>query len=70
MKAQPSVTGFAPLYPMLELTVRGMDCASCARNVEAALSALPGVQHVQVFLSTEKAKVAIDPERVTVCPSV
>ncbi|MBT9283428.1 MAG: cation-translocating P-type ATPase [Hydrogenibacillus schlegelii] len=66
MKAQPSATEFAPLYPTLELTVRGMDCASCARNVEAALSALPGVQHVQVFLSTEKAKVAIDPERVTV----
>ncbi|MBE3596171.1 MAG: cation-translocating P-type ATPase [Hydrogenibacillus sp.] len=49
----------------LELTIRGMDCADCARHVEAAVRRLSGVARVQVFLSTEKAAVEIDPKRVS-----
>lgn len=64
---QPQLnTGLIPFEQTLEMNILGMDCTNCARNVEAALSALPGVQRVQVFLSTEKARVALDPEKVTV----
>ncbi|GIV69555.1 cation-translocating P-type ATPase [Caldilinea sp.] len=45
----------------LELPVRGMDCAECARHVENALAKTPGVASVQVFLSSEKAILQVDP---------
>ncbi|MDR7387386.1 MAG: heavy metal-associated domain-containing protein, partial [Armatimonadota bacterium] len=31
-----------------ELSVRGMDCADCARHVQRALSGVPGVKEVEV----------------------
>ncbi|MBE3558283.1 MAG: cation-translocating P-type ATPase [Ktedonobacteraceae bacterium] len=48
----------------LELPIAGMDCAECSQHVQQALAALPGVQDVQVFLTTEKALLRIDPAQV------
>src|SRR5438552_16507869 len=45
----------------LELPVKGMDCAECTRHVDQALTKLPGVASVQVYLSSEKAVVRYDP---------
>lgn len=47
-----------------EIPVQGMDCADCTRHVQHAIAAVPGVQHVDVFLSTEKAVVQLDPRAV------
>ena len=48
----------------IELNVKGMDCADCARHVEHAVSALSGVARAQVFLMTEKGVIEFDPARV------
>ena len=40
-----------------ELNVEGMDCAGCARSVQAAIEDVPGVRSVEVRLVTEKAVV-------------
>ncbi|MDX1992683.1 MAG: heavy metal translocating P-type ATPase [bacterium] len=37
-------------------TVRGMDCADCARTVEKGVSSLTGVQTVQVDFATQKLR--------------
>lgn len=42
-----------------------MDCADCTRHVQSALAALPGVQNVEVLLSSEQAIVQLDPAQVT-----
>ena len=48
----------------LEVPVKGMDCADCTVHVREALSALQGVESVEVFLSSEKAVVRLDPAQV------
>ncbi len=48
----------------LEVPIRGMDCADCVTHVQRAIAALPGVQSVEVLLSSEKAIVLLDPARV------
>ncbi|HEX9118124.1 MAG TPA: cation-translocating P-type ATPase [Anaerolineae bacterium] len=48
----------------LDLPVAGMDCAECTHHVREALAALPGVQSVDVFLASEKARLRYDPGRV------
>jgi Cd2+/Zn2+-exporting ATPase/Cu+-exporting ATPase len=48
----------------LEVPIGGMDCAECTQHVQRAIAALPGVQAVEVFLSSEKAVVRLDPARV------
>lgn len=48
----------------LEVAVKGMDCAECTLHVQHAIAALPGVESVNVFLSSEKAVVRLDPVRV------
>jgi P-type Cu+ transporter len=45
----------------LELPVKGMDCAECTLHVKKALSALPGVGSVEVYLAAEKAVVEYEP---------
>jgi len=47
-----------------EVPVAGMDCAECTRHVQRAIAALPGVESVDVFLTTEKAVVQLDPKLV------
>jgi len=40
-----------------ELAIAGMTCATCARRVEKALAAIPGVTRAEVNLATERASV-------------
>ncbi|PZU92532.1 MAG: heavy metal translocating P-type ATPase [Chelatococcus sp.] len=42
---------------ILELSVRGMNCASCVGHVERAVAAVPGVSSVAVNLASEKARI-------------
>ncbi len=49
----------------LEVPVKGMDCAECVSHVQHAIAALPGVQSVEVYLSSEKAVLRLDPSRVS-----
>ncbi|MFP4153470.1 MAG: heavy metal translocating P-type ATPase [Alkalispirochaeta sp.] len=56
-----------PRLQIIELPVRGMDCADCARHVQNALEGVAGVQNVTVLLGAERAKVtlsdpSVDPE--------
>lgn len=39
----------------IEIPVKGMDCAGCARSVKQAIEQVPGVTSVEVLLSAEKA---------------
>jgi len=48
----------------LEVPIAGMDCAECTQHVQHAIAALPGVKKVDVFLSSEKAVVQLDPALV------
>ncbi|MBE2182453.1 MAG: heavy-metal-associated domain-containing protein, partial [Anaerolineae bacterium] len=50
---------------ILEVPVKGMDCAECVAHVQHAIAALPGVQSVDVFLSSEKAVLRLDPAQVS-----
>jgi P-type Cu+ transporter len=44
----------------MELSVRGMTCASCVARVEKALARVPGVESATVNLATETASVRAD----------
>lgn len=48
----------------LEVPVVGMDCAECTLHVQHAIAALPGVESVNVFLTSEKAAIRLDPTLV------
>lgn len=48
----------------LNLTVRGMTCANCARSVERTLTSTPGVTKAVVELQGERAYVEYDTELV------
>ena len=51
---------------VVELPVRGMDCTECTQHVQQALAALPGVESVEVFLSSEKAVLRLNPTLVKI----
>ena len=44
----------------VKLTVEGMDCASCATNIERSLKKVPGLKDARVSLMTRKAIVEAD----------
>jgi cation transport ATPase len=48
----------------LNVPITGMDCADCVRHVQHAIARVPGVDSVDVFLSSEKAVVRFDPTMV------
>ena len=50
----------------MEIQIHGMDCPECTQHVHHALSALPGVESVDVSLAAEKAVVRLDPSRVDI----
>lgn len=50
---------------VLEIPIKGMDCAECAIRVERAISRLPGIVSTRVLLSAEKAIVHLDPAQAT-----
>src|SRR2546422_627139 len=50
----------------IEVPIRGMDCADCAKHVQHAIGTLAGVESVDVSLAAEKAVVRLDPAHVDV----
>jgi copper chaperone CopZ len=46
----------------IEVTVKGMDCAGCARNVQSVLEKLEGIESAEVLLSAEKARLVTGPK--------
>ena len=46
----------------VSLSIEGMSCASCADNVEEALTQISGVTRADVNLATERADVTVDPD--------
>ena len=46
-----------------QFKVTGMSCAACSAHVEKAVSAVPGVQSVQVNLLAGSMKTIFDPEQ-------
>lgn len=42
-----------------QITVKGMDCSGCARNVKQALEKVEGVESAEVLLSSEKARITM-----------
>ena len=48
----------------IEVPIAGMDCTECTQHVQHAISTLSGVQKVDVFLSSEKAIIQLDPSLV------
>jgi Cu+-exporting ATPase len=54
----------SPSCQVIELPVRGMDCAECSQHVQQALAAIPGVESVTILLASEKAVLRLDPTQV------
>lgn len=48
----------------IEVPIVGMDCTECTQHVQRAISGLSGVQKVDVFLSSEKAIIQLNPAQV------
>lgn len=48
----------------IEVPISGMDCTECTQTVQRAISKLDGVQKVDVFLSSEKAIIQMNPSLV------
>ncbi|XP_072118939.1 copper-transporting ATPase 2-like isoform X3 [Mobula birostris] len=46
----------------LELSITGMNCASCVHNIESKLNRVDGILHVSVNFATKKAHIMLDPE--------
>ncbi len=46
------------------LAVTGMTCGGCVNSVQKVLTALPGVQSVEVTLSPGQARVVVDAARI------
>jgi len=45
----------------IEIPITGMDCTECTQHVQHAISGVDGVKKVDVFLSSEKAIVQLNP---------
>ena len=51
-------------FQTIEVPIAGMDCTECTQTVHKAISKLDGVQKVDVFLSSEKAIIQMNPSQV------
>lgn len=51
--------------PVLEWSVEGMDCASCAARIRGAVERLPGVGEVSVTVISERLKLTLDESATT-----
>lgn len=47
------------------LNVTGMSCGGCVASVQNLLSALPGVERVEVSLAPGQARIQYDPAQIT-----
>jgi len=52
------------------LTIRGMDCAGCARTIERGVAQLPGVQQSELNFTTERLQVTGSLSRETIVQRV
>lgn len=48
----------------ITLSVTGMTCGGCVNSVQKVLTALPGVQNVEVTLTPGQARVTFDPSKL------
>ncbi|HEX6032951.1 MAG TPA: cation-translocating P-type ATPase, partial [Anaerolineales bacterium] len=48
----------------IEVPIAGMDCAECTQHVQHAITSLNGIRKADVFLSSEKAIIQLDPSLV------
>jgi len=48
----------------IEVPIAGMDCAECTQTVQRAITSLNGVKQADVFLSSEKAIIQLDPSMI------
>ncbi len=55
IQGRPLPFKIMPPEDTLEIPIKGMDCAECARHVQSALADLPDVTSVDVLLGAEKA---------------
>ncbi|MCE8426085.1 MAG: heavy metal translocating P-type ATPase [Candidatus Methanoperedens sp.] len=58
--------GYGVAKGEITLKVGLMHCASCALNIETALKKIPGIESVNVSFPLERAKIAYDPEFISV----
>lgn len=61
MRRVVEAAGYSIPLRVIELPVKGMDCAECTQHVQHALAAVPGVESVEVFLTSEKAVLRLAP---------
>lgn len=47
----------------ITLSVTGMTCGGCVASVQRVLSALPGVESIEVRLDPGQARIVFDPAR-------
>ena len=47
----------------LQLKIEGLHCDGCVRSVTRMLTAIPGVERVDVCLAENRAEVSFDPAR-------
>ena len=50
-----------PSLKSMDLRIKGLDCAECARHVRQAVEAVPGVASVDVLMAAQKALIRFDP---------
>ena len=62
MPTSPSTRSMPKSQTSLEYNVEGMDCYDCARTIERAVTALPGVTEASVSFPSGKMLVGLDPE--------
>ncbi|HUE97802.1 MAG TPA: cation-translocating P-type ATPase [Anaerolineales bacterium] len=48
----------------IEIPIAGMDCTECTQTVQRAITSLHGIKKADVFLSSEKAIIQLDPSMV------
>jgi Cd2+/Zn2+-exporting ATPase/Cu+-exporting ATPase len=47
----------------IEIGIKGMDCADCARHIKKSIESVPGVAEAEVLFSSQKAVVSFDPAK-------
>ena len=61
MRRAVEAAGYSIPLRVIELRVKGMDCAECTQHVQHALAAVPGVESADVFLTSQKAVLRLAP---------